>query len=57
MGIYARDTDECTPAKNQTIDQCITARASSLLSNPAISGINAELNWSDLNPSMGTYAF
>jgi hypothetical protein len=57
LGIYARDTAGCNPAKNQTMDQCITARASALLSNPAISGINAELNWSDLNPSMGTYAW
>ena len=54
-GIYARYTAACSPAKNQTVDQCITATAAALLSNSAISGINAELNWKDLNPSSGSY--
>ena len=55
VGIYARMTAGCTPSLGQTVDQCLSANVTALLINPAVSGINAELNWSDLNPSMGTY--
>ena len=55
LGIYARYAASCSPMKNQTLDQCINAAAAALLMNPVISGINAELDWNDLNPSMGVY--
>jgi hypothetical protein len=55
LGIYARDTSLCTPTGNQTTEQCLSAKAMALVSNPAVSGLNPEVGWSDLNPSFGAY--
>jgi hypothetical protein len=51
VGIYVRDTDDCTPSTYQ----CMHDKAASLLANPAIAGINPELDWVDLNPEPGNY--
>src|ERR1700733_12967625 len=55
LGIYARDTSGCPPVNNP--DQCLTAKAAALVANPAVAGIDAELSWSDLNPSPGVYTW
>lgn len=56
LGIYARDTTAgCTTLQGPALRQCLSAKAIALVSNPAISGLNPELDWSDLNPSFGNY--
>jgi hypothetical protein len=57
LGIYARTTPLCTPAESQTQDQCLTAKAAALLANPALAGIDAEIQWMDLNPAPGVYTW
>jgi hypothetical protein len=57
LGIYARTTPGCTPATNQTQDQCLIAKTAALVANPAVSGIDAEIRWRDLNPAPGVYTW
>jgi hypothetical protein len=57
LGIYARTTPECTPATNQTPDQCLTVKTAALVTNPAVAGIDAEIRWKDLNPAPGVYTW
>jgi hypothetical protein len=57
LGIYARTTPDCTPATNQTQDQCLIAKVAALVANPALAGIDAEIQWKDLNPASGVYTW
>jgi hypothetical protein len=57
LGIYARNTSGCSPATNQTQDQCLSAKAVALVANPAVAGIDAEIQWKDLNPAPGVYTW
>jgi hypothetical protein len=53
MGIYARYGAGCSPRT----DECIKDEVYALVSDPGIAGIDAALNWSDLNPGDGKYAW
>jgi len=53
MGIYARYGAGCSPKT----DECIKNEAYALVSLAGIAGIDAALNWSDLNPGDGKYAW
>ncbi len=57
VGIYARpDIDGCVnnPGKDTSTDECISNQVAALLSNPAISGISAFVNWSDISMTSST---
>lgn len=57
VGIYARpDIDGCVnnPGQDTSTDECLSNQVAALLSNPAISGISAFVNWSDLSMTSST---
>jgi hypothetical protein len=59
VGIYARpDIDGCVnnPGNDTSTDGCISNQVAALLSNPAISGISAFVNWSDISMTSSTNA-
>jgi hypothetical protein len=51
MGIYSRYVAGCGS------DECIKNETYALVSSPGIAGIDAALDWSDLNPADGVYAW
>jgi hypothetical protein len=59
VGVYARpDIDGCVTHPNQgantSTDECISNQIAALLSNPAISGISAFVNWNDISLTIPT---